>query len=274
MVTIYTRIERRNLIKFNAVSKSYDHGQTQVVKNLTWDIAEGELFVIMGSSGSGKSTALKMINRLIRHSYGTIEINGTDINTLPINELRQSMGYVFQKIGLFPHMTVAENIHIVLRVQNKLNSYSKKHIAELLDLVNLDPAIYSNRYPKQLSGGQQQRVGIARALATNPSLILMDEPFSALDAITREVMQQEIKSLQKKLGKTIVFVTHDMFEAFEMGDRIALLDRGVLQQIGKPSDILNTPETNFVSQMIQTFKNQILTYYDQIKHDDIHTASH
>lgn len=262
------------MIKFNDVSKTYDGGKTYVVKNLSWEIHTGELFVIMGSSGSGKSTALKMLNRLVDASAGTITINGVNIHDIEIMELRHSMGYVFQKIGLFPHMTVAENINIIMHILKKDKSTARQRINELLELVNLDPDIYANRYPKQLSGGQQQRVGIARALATDSPYILMDEPFSALDAITRETMQQEIKLLQSKLHKTIIFVTHDMFEAFEMADRVALLNHGELQQIGKPNEILNQPATPFVEQMVQPFRNQIMTYYEKLKHHDvINTAS-
>lgn len=254
------------MIIFQCVSKTYNSGKTLVVKDLSFDINEGELFVIMGSSGSGKSTALKMLNRMVEPTSGSITINGKNILSIPVIELRRSMGYVLQKAALFPHMTVAENINIILRIHKvEKEQGNQQFIHGLLSLVNLDPDIYADRYPKELSGGQQQRVGIARALAINSNYILMDEPFSALDAITRETMQQEIRDLQKKLNKTVIFVTHDMFEAFEMADRIAIIDHGELQQIGKPQDILNRPATPFVEQMIAPFKRQVLTYYDKIE---------
>lgn len=253
------------MIRFKHVYKSFDGGKTFVVKNLSWEIQSGELFVIMGSSGSGKSTALKMINRLVEPTSGTIEIDGRCRNDIPPIQLRRSMGYVFQGIGLFPHMTVEDNIRMVLRIHNQLDQHTSQRIEELLQLVNLDPALYRHRYPKELSGGQQQRVGIARALAIDSDTILMDEPFSALDAITREAMQQEMKQLQQKLGKTMVFVTHDLFEAFQMADRIAIMHGGELQQVGNPETILNQPATEFVSQLTQPFKKQILTYYHQLK---------
>jgi osmoprotectant transport system ATP-binding protein len=253
------------LITFNDVSKTYDGGNTFVVKDLTWQIEQGEFFVIMGSSGSGKSTAIKMINRLIEPSSGSITMSGQCLLDLPPIQLRRSIGYVFQKIGLFPHMTVADNIHVVLRIHHKVSKQTNQRIDELLTLVNLDPAVYRDRFPRELSGGQQQRVGIARALAIDADLILMDEPFSALDAITRTAMQIEIRQLQKQLGKTVVFVTHDLFEAFQMADRIAIMDGGVLQQIGLPQEILKHPETKFVSQLMQSFKNQILTYYPHLQ---------
>lgn len=253
------------MITFSHISKSYDNNQSLVVNDLSWEISTGELFVIMGSSGSGKSTALKMINRLVEPSSGSITIGGKNITAISPIQLRRSIGYVFQKIGLFPHMTVQDNINIVLRIHHQTGKDVKKRIDDLLELVKLDPAIYRDRYPKQLSGGQQQRVGIARALAVDSDYILMDEPFSALDAITRETMQQEIRQLQKTLYKTIVFVTHDLFEAFQMADRVAIMDSGMLQQIGTPEMLLKQPATAFVAQLTQPFKNQILTYYHHLQ---------
>ena len=237
------------MLKFENVTKVYDGG-FQAVKSVNFEIKEGELLVLIGPSGSGKSTTMKMINRIIPHTSGKISINGKDVKSYNAAELRRSIGYVIQQVGLFPHYTIEKNIAIV----PELKGWDKKDIAsrvlELMELVGLDPKIHATRYPKELSGGQQQRVGIARALASNPDIILMDEPFSALDPITREQLQGELISIHKKLKKTIVFVTHDMDEALKMGDRIAIMKDGHLLQLDTPEKLLHEPAHGFVEEFI------------------------
>ncbi|MBT2583353.1 betaine/proline/choline family ABC transporter ATP-binding protein [Planococcus sp. ISL-109] len=237
------------MIKFENVSKVYNDG-FKAVDSVSFEIPEGELLVIIGPSGSGKSTTMKMINRMIPHTTGTISIDGKDITKLNAAELRRNIGYVIQQIGLFPHYTIEKNIAIVPDLKGWSAQDVKKRVKELLEMVELDPEIFSNRYPKELSGGQQQRVGVARALASNPRLILMDEPFGALDPITREQLQGELISLQQKLKKTIVFVTHDMDEALKLGDRIAIMKDGKLLQLDTPEKILQEPASGFVEEFI------------------------
>ena len=211
----------------------YDGG-FQAVKSLNFEIQKGELLVLIGPSGSGKSTTMKMINRINPHTSGKITINGKDINSYNVAELRRNIGYVIQQIGLFPHYTIEKNIAIVPQLKGWNKKDIKSRVKELLEMVGLDPEIHATRYPKELSGGQQQRVGIARALASNPDVILMDEPFSALDPITREQLQAELITLHKKLKKTIVFVTHDIDEALKMGDRIAIMKDGNITSVRHP----------------------------------------
>lgn len=237
------------MIKFENVSKVYNDG-FKAVDSVSFEIPEGELLVIIGPSGSGKSTTMKMINRMIPHTKGTISIDGKDITKLNAAELRRNIGYVIQQIGLFPHYTIEKNIAIVPDLKGWNAADVKKRVKELLEMVELDPEIFSSRYPKELSGGQQQRVGVARALASNPRLILMDEPFGALDPITREQLQGELISLQQKLKKTIVFVTHDMDEALKLGDRIAIMKDGQLLQLDTPEKILQEPASGFVEEFI------------------------
>jgi len=237
------------MLKFENVSKVFNGG-FKAVDSVSFDIPEGEFLVLIGPSGSGKSTTMKMINQMVPHTSGTISINGNDIKKLNASELRRNIGYVIQQIGLFPHYTIEKNIAIV----PELNGWSKEDIKvrvkELMTLVGLDPEVFSTRYPKELSGGQQQRVGVARALASNPEVILMDEPFGALDPITREQLQLELISLQRKLKKTIVFVTHDMDEALKLGDRIAIMKDGKLLQLDTPEKILHEPSHGFVEEFI------------------------
>lgn len=237
------------MLKFENVSKVYDDG-FQAVKSVNFEIQKGELLVLIGPSGSGKSTTMKMINRIIPHTSGTISINGKDVTSYNAAELRRSIGYVIQQIGLFPHYTIEKNIAIVPELKGWKKEDIQSRVKELLILVGLDPETYATRYPKELSGGQQQRVGIARALASNPDIILMDEPFSALDPITREQLQSELISLHQKLKKTIVFVTHDMNEALKMGDRIAIMKDGNLLQIDTPEKLLHEPAHGFVEEFI------------------------
>jgi osmoprotectant transport system ATP-binding protein len=203
------------MIKLNNVSKTFDNGKHFIVDDLSLEINEGELLVVLGSSGSGKTTTLKMINRLVEPSSGTIEIDGENIQSFNPVTLRRSIGYAFQEVGLFPHMTVEENVVVVLKLLKIPYKDRIDRAHELLTLVNLDPAQFGQRMIFELSGGQQQRVGVARALANNPHYLLMDEPFGALDAITRISLQNELLNLHTELNKTILFVTHDIFEAFD-----------------------------------------------------------
>lgn len=237
------------MLKFENVSKVYGDG-FQAVKSVNFDIQQGEFLVLIGPSGSGKSTTMKMINKMEPHTSGTISINGKDINSYNPSELRRNIGYVIQQIGLFPHYTIEKNIAIVPQLKGWNPKEVKARVNELLDLVGLDPDIFATRYPKELSGGQQQRVGIARALAGNPDIILMDEPFSALDPLTRDQLQEEVSALHKKLNKTFVFVTHDMDEALKMGDRIAIMKDGKLLQLDTPEKLLHEPAHGFVEEFI------------------------
>jgi osmoprotectant transport system ATP-binding protein len=237
------------MIKLTHVSKSFDGGQTYAVNDLSFQVLKGETLILLGSSGCGKTTTLKMINRLIEPSRGTVEVDGKDVMDRNPVDLRRQIGYVFQGIGLFPHMTVKQNIEIVPRLLGWPNSSRRARMEELLSLVGLPAKSFAQRFPDELSGGQQQRIGVARALAANPDYLLMDEPFGALDALTREVLQQELLNLKKQLKKTIVFVTHDLHEALLLGDRIAVLHKGHLEQIGTKKDILDAPATQFVKDL-------------------------
>lgn len=237
------------MLKFENVSKVFNGG-FKAVDSVSFDIPEGEFLVLIGPSGSGKSTTMKMINQMVSHTSGTISINGKDIMKLNASELRRNIGYVIQQIGLFPHYTIEKNIAIVPELKGWSKEEVSVRVKELMILVGLDPEIFSTRYPKELSGGQQQRVGVARALASNPEVILMDEPFGALDPITREQLQLELISLQRKLKKTIVFVTHDMDEALKLGDRIAIMKDGKLLQLDTPEKLLHEPSHGFVEEFI------------------------
>ncbi|MCP4667509.1 MAG: ATP-binding cassette domain-containing protein [Deltaproteobacteria bacterium] len=234
------------MIRLRDVSKTFDDGRTYAVKDLSLHVQEGETLVLLGSSGCGKTTTLKMVNRLIEPTYGVIEVNGEDVTTQDPVHLRRRIGYVFQGIGLFPHMTIEQNVELVPRLCGWPPKKRGDRIEELLELVGLPPEAYAHRFPDELSGGEQQRVGVARALAADPAHLLMDEPFGALDAITRETLQQELLTLKKRLNKTIIFVTHDIFEALLIGDRIAVLHEGHLEQVGAKREVLSTPATGFV----------------------------
>jgi osmoprotectant transport system ATP-binding protein len=238
------------MIVLRDVWKSFDGGMTYAVKGVTLEVAQGETLVLLGSSGSGKTTVLKMINRLVEPTKGTIEIDGRNVQDMDPVELRRSIGYVFQGIGLFPHLTVAENVSIVLRLLGRPKNERRKRAEELLTLVGLDPQIFADRYPDELSGGQQQRVGVARALAANPDYLLMDEPFGALDAVTRDTLQLELLRLKEQLRKTIVFVTHDIFEAFLLADRIAVMHHGRVEQVGTKEQLQRQPATEFVRELL------------------------
>ena len=234
------------MIELQGVSKSFDGGRTMAVAGVDLRVPAGQTMVLLGSSGCGKTTTLKMINRLVTPTAGRILVDGTPVDEQDLVTLRRSIGYVFQGIGLFPHLTVEENVAVGLRLRGRPRRDRNARAAELLELVALPPATFANRYPAELSGGQQQRVGVARALAADPALLLMDEPFGALDAVTRESLQQEVLRLKRRLGKTIVFVTHDVFEALTLADRITVMHRGRVEQEGPPEDLLNRPATEFV----------------------------
>jgi len=252
------------MIKLSHVSKSFDGGRSYSVKDVSFEVMQGEILVILGSSGSGKTTLLKMINALIPASQGSIAIGGKDIQEVDPVELKRSMGYVFQGIGLFPHLTVAENIAIILRLLKVPVAKRKQRAAELLKFINLDPSIYADRMPAELSGGQQQRVGVARALANNPDILLMDEPFAALDSINRDALQQDLLDLHKRLHKTIMFVTHDIFEAMRIADRIAVMHNGCLEQIGLKAELVTNPASDFVRELFAKPAKQLAMFEEQL----------
>ena len=239
------------LIRLENVTKKYGDSDAAAVNNLTLDVHRGEVLVLVGPSGCGKSTTLRLINRLIEPTSGTLYLNGEDVTSMNPSLLRRKIGYVIQQVGLFPHRTIAENIATV----PKLLGWDKDKIAdrvdELLDLIGMDPDTYRGRYPKELSGGQAQRVGVARALAADPDVLLMDEPFGAIDPITRDRLQNEFLRLQQDLKKTIVFVTHDIDEAIKMGNRIAILgEQSEIAQLDTPEAILADPADEFVENFL------------------------
>ena len=237
-------------IRFENVFLKFPGASEPSVNGCTCEIESGQLVVILGPSGCGKTTLLKMVNRLYEPTSGTIYLDGTDIRKLQATKLRQQIGYVIQQSGLFPHMTVAENIAVVPKLLGWSRMQYQPRIDELLTLIELPPLDYRNRYPSQLSGGQQQRVGLARALAGNPKVMLMDEPFGAVDAITRETLQNEILRLQQQLKKTILFVSHDVEEALRLADKIMILQQGQIVQFDTPFNILTQPANSFVSNLI------------------------
>ncbi|WP_336183691.1 MULTISPECIES: choline ABC transporter ATP-binding protein OpuBA [Bacillus] len=236
------------MLTLKNVSKTYKGGK-KAVNSVNLEIEKGEFICFIGPSGCGKTTTMKMINRLIEPSAGQIFIDGENIMEQDPVELRRKIGYVIQQIGLFPHMTIQQNISLVPKLLKWPEQQRKERARELLKLVDMGPE-YLDRYPHELSGGQQQRIGVLRALAAEPPLILMDEPFGALDPITRDSLQEEFKKLQKTLHKTIVFVTHDMDEAIKLADRIVILKGGEIVQIGTPDDILRNPANEFVEEFI------------------------
>jgi osmoprotectant transport system ATP-binding protein len=238
------------MISLAGVGKTYPDG-TVAVHELDLEVAAGELVVLVGPSGCGKSTTLKMINRLIEPTTGTIEIDGVDVTRSDPVTLRRGIGYVIQQIGLFPHQKIVNNVMTVPLLYGESRSVARQRANELLDLVGLDPASYGDRYPHQLSGGQQQRVGVARALAANPPVLLMDEPFGAVDPVVRVRLQDEFLRLQSELGKTVVMVTHDIDEAVRMGDRVAVFATGGrLAQYGTPAELLGHPADGFVEDFV------------------------
>jgi len=232
------------------------YGQVTAVERLSVKVAEVELVVLLGGSGSGKTTTLKMVNRLIEPTSGRVLIDGEDAALIEPHVLRRRIGYVFQRVGLFPHMTVGENVAITLTLLGWDRRRTSARVDELLELVELDPRLVRDRHPDQLSGGEQQRVGVARALAASPRLMLLDEPFGALDPLTRDRLQQSFLRIRQRLGLTAIFVTHDMVEALLLGDRIAVMHRGRLVQIGTPSELLQTPADDYVRQLMDTPRRQ------------------
>lgn len=238
------------MIEIDRLSKRY--GQTVVVDDVSFTVEEGTLTVVVGTSGAGKSTLLRMINRLVEPSAGRVLIDGEDTRAIPEDELRHRIGYVIQGHGLFPHRTVADNIATVPRLLKWDRRKTAQRVDELLDLFQLDPAEFSGKFPHELSGGQQQRVGVARALAARPALLLMDEPFGALDAVIRSKAQDDLLAIQRRLGTTIVLVTHDLSEAFHLGDRIAVMDQARLLQHATPAELLMHPADDFVERLVGT----------------------
>jgi glycine betaine/L-proline transport ATP binding subunit len=236
------------MIRFENVTKTYD--QKTIIKNFSMEIEAGQLVVLIGPSGCGKTTLLKMINRLIEPTGGKIFVNGKDISREDPIQLRRNIGYVIQNVGLFPHMTIKENLEIIPKMKGEDPKRIEKKTRELLQLVGLDPDEFLYRFPRELSGGQQQRVGVARAFSTDSDIILMDEPFSALDPVTRNALQEELFNMQQELKKTIVFVTHDMDEAIKIADKICLIKDGEILQYDTPENILKKPATSFVKQFI------------------------
>ncbi|MER7459681.1 ATP-binding cassette domain-containing protein [Micromonospora sp. NPDC126480] len=237
-------------ISLDGISKRYPDG-TEAVRELTLDVAAGELVVLIGPSGCGKSTVLRMVNRLIEPSGGRILLGGEDVTRVDPVRLRRRIGYVIQNVGLFPHQTVSANVATVPQLLGWPRERRRQRVAELLELVGLDPARFGGRYPHELSGGQRQRVGVARALAADPVVLLMDEPFSAVDPIVRTRLQEEFLRLQAEVRKTIVLVTHDLDEAVRLGDRIAVLSQGGrLEQYDTPAAVLGAPATPFVREFV------------------------
>ena len=239
--------DSKTIISFKEVSKSY--GDKKVLKNFNLNLSKGEFVTVIGSSGSGKTTTLKLINGLLKPDSGNIIINGEDIKNKNITEIRKNIGYVIQGIGLFPHMTVEKNISFVLDLDKNDKDATKRKVKELMKVVHLEEELI-NRYPRELSGGQKQRVGIARALAKEPDILLMDEPFGAVDEITRKSLQDEIIKIQKKLNMTIFFITHDIDEALKLGSIVIVMNKGKIEQVGTPKELKESPKTDYVKELI------------------------
>lgn len=253
------------MIEFKGINKIFKNNI--VLYDINLKLEEGNIIVFVGPSGCGKTTTVKMINRLIKPTSGQVLINGEDISNKNVIELRRNIGYVIQQTGLFPHMTIKENIGIVAKMQKMNFQEIEEKTKELMEMVGLDYEKFANRYPAELSGGQQQRVGIARALITNPDIILMDEPFSALDPITRSQLQDELLNIQTQFKKTIIFVTHDMDEAIKIADKICIMGKGRIIQYDDPETILKNPANEFVSDFVG--KNRIWSSPEYIKVKDI-----
>ncbi|GAA3394162.1 ABC transporter ATP-binding protein [Streptomyces roseoviridis] len=237
------------MIRFEHVTKRYEDGTT-AVDDLSFEVAEGELVTLVGPSGCGKTTTMKMVNRLVEPTEGRILIGGEDVCALDPVRLRRTIGYVIQQVGLFPHRTVLDNTATVPALLGWKKARARERAAELLDLVGLDPGTYGHRYPAQLSGGQRQRVGVARALAADPPVLLMDEPFGAVDPVVRERLQTEFLSLQATVRKTVLLVTHDLEEAVRLGDRIAVYGQGRIEQFDTPATVLAAPATPYVADFV------------------------
>jgi osmoprotectant transport system ATP-binding protein len=245
------------MIEITDVVATFSGMERPAVDGVSLSIAKGETLVLLGSSGCGKSTTLKLINRLIEPDSGEIRINGIPSCSVPILQLRRSIGYVIQSVGLFPHWTIEENVGAPLRIASISLTERRERSRALLSLVGLDPDEFGARYPQEVSGGQQQRVGVARALATEPEILLMDEPFGALDGVTREQLQNELLALKKQLEKTILLVTHDLFEALVLADRIGVMHKGRLEQIGTAEELMRKPATPFVRELFEKPARQL-----------------
>jgi osmoprotectant transport system ATP-binding protein len=255
------------MIVLEEVSKSYDEGNSFAVSQLSFEVHQREFFVLLGESGCGKTTTMKMINRLIEITSGRISVDERNVDDFDPVELRRHIGYVFQGIGLFPHLTVAENVATIPRLLRWPSDRVGQRVEELLDRVQLPAEQFGARMPRELSGGQQQRVGVARALAGNANIMLMDEPFGALDPINRDVLQSEYGSLHRELGLTSVMVTHDMIEALLLADRIGVMSSGRLVQVGTPSDLMNRPDDESVERLMNTATREV-AFIQQLQQDD------
>ncbi len=250
------------MIRFEAVSRVFPRGKSDSVTaldNLTLDVRTGETLALLGPSGCGKTTTLRLLNRLLEPSSGHIFVDDVDTTTVDPVALRRRMGYVVQRGGLFPHLTVARNIGLLPELEGWSRDRIAARVDELLSLVRLPPDQFRDRFPKELSGGQQQRVGVARALALDPEFLLMDEPFGALDPITRKQLQQEFLELDSLIAKTVVLVSHDLDEAFLLGDRVALLNQGRLIQVGTPDDLQNNPSSDWVRSFVHSHAPDVPT---------------
>ena len=254
------------MIELSGLVKRY--GGTTVVDGVSLSVAKGELLVLLGESGSGKTTTLKMVNRLVEPTAGTVRIDGRDTAGIPGHELRRHIGYVFQKIGLFPHLTIAENIAVTPRLLGWPEERIRARVDELLSLVELDAGLGARR-PSELSGGQQQRVGVARALAAEPPVMLLDEPFGALDPLTRDKLQDAFRALRARLGFTAMFVTHDMAEALLLGDRVAVMRGGKLVQVGTPRELVESPADEYVAGLLGTPRRQAESLGAIFRKDDV-----
>ena len=258
------------MIKLDNVTKAFETatGTTLAADRVSFEVKEGEICVLLGPSGCGKTTTLKMVNRLVQPTSGKIFITGKDTDAYDPVELRRTIGYVIQQIGLFPNMTVEENICVVPKLLGWDMTKARARAAELLAIINLEPAIFLKRYPKELSGGQQQRVGVARALAADPPVLLMDEPFGAIDPINREVIQDEFLKIHRRLRKTVMFVSHDIDEAVKMADKVAIFRTGKLEQFDSPDNILAHPANEFIADFVgsdRTLKRLRLVKVDAAK---------